>query len=71
MNSFEYASPQSVRDALSLLAPKWGPTEILAGGTDLVALMKDYVVTPSRLVNIKKVAGISEVHVFQGQRGHR
>jgi len=70
VNSFEYASPQSVRDALSLLAPKWGPTEILAGGTDLVALMKDYVVTPSRLVNIKKVAGISEVS-FTLQKGLR
>jgi xanthine dehydrogenase YagS FAD-binding subunit len=59
--SFEYASPGSVQDALSLLGTKWGPTEILAGGTDLVALMKDYVVTPQRLVNIKKITGICGV----------
>jgi xanthine dehydrogenase YagS FAD-binding subunit len=70
VNSFEYASPQSVQDALSLLDPKWGPTEILAGGTDLIALMKDYVVTPRRLVNIKRVAGISAVH-FSSQKGLR
>lgn len=61
MNSFQYASPRSVQDALSLLGPNWGPTEILAGGTDLIALMKDYVVIPRRLVNIKKIAGISAV----------
>jgi xanthine dehydrogenase YagS FAD-binding subunit len=61
VNSFEYASPRSVQDALSLLGPSWGPTEILAGGTDLIALMKDYVVMPRRLVNIKTIAGISAV----------
>ena len=61
MNSFEYASPSSLPDALGLLRPTWGSAEILAGGTDLVALMKDYVVTPSRLVNIKKIAGIGNV----------
>ena len=63
MISFEYASPSSLRDALALLRPKWGSAEILAGGTDLLALMKDYVVTPNRLVNIKRIAGISEVTI--------
>ena len=61
MNSFEYASPSSLPDALGLLKSTWGSAEILAGGTDLVALMKDYVVTPSRLVNIKNIAGIGSV----------
>jgi len=61
VNSFEYASPNSVQDAISLLNPKWGATEILAGGTDLVALMKDFVIKPTRLINIKKIAGMSAV----------
>ncbi len=70
MNSFEYASPGSVGDALALLGAKWGSAEILAGGTDLLALMKDYVVTPNRLVNIKKIAGIGEV-TLTPQKGLR
>ena len=70
MISFEYASPGSVQDALPLLDTKWGPAEILAGGTDLVALMKDYVVTPRRLVNIKKITGISGVKLTT-QKGLR
>ena len=70
MISFEYASPGSVQDALPLLDTKWGPAEILAGGTDLVALMKDYVVTPRRLVNIKKITGISGVKLT-AQKGLR
>lgn len=55
MNSFEYAAPTAIADALALLGKQWGETEILAGGTDLVARMKDCVTTPQRLVNIKKL----------------
>jgi xanthine dehydrogenase YagS FAD-binding subunit len=38
-----------------LLGTAWGNTEILAGGTDLLALMKDDVVAPKRLINIKEI----------------
>jgi xanthine dehydrogenase YagS FAD-binding subunit len=61
MNSFEYAGPLTVEGAVSLLSPQWGDVEILAGGTDLLALMKDYVVVPKRLVNIKKIKSLQEV----------
>jgi dihydrofolate reductase len=36
MKSFEYAAPESLEEAISLLASQWGEAEILAGGTDLV-----------------------------------
>jgi xanthine dehydrogenase YagS FAD-binding subunit len=55
MQPFDYVSPTSRAQALSLLGARWGNTEILAGGTDLLALMKDDVVTPKRLVNIKEI----------------
>jgi xanthine dehydrogenase YagS FAD-binding subunit len=58
MQAFEYAHPESVKAALALLGPHWTDAEVLAGGTDLLALMKDYVVAPKRVVNIK---GISEL----------
>ena len=61
MNSFEYASPTSVNQAISMLGKQWGTTELLAGGTDLVAMMKDYVVTPSRLVNLKSVPWLQSI----------
>jgi xanthine dehydrogenase YagS FAD-binding subunit len=59
MRAFEYVSPNSRAQAVSLLGVAWGNTEILAGGTDLLALMKDDVITPKRLVNIKE---IKELH---------
>ena len=55
MNAFEYANPTRVADAVGLLGTKWGEAEALAGGTDLLSLMKDYVVTPKRLVNLKAI----------------
>jgi len=58
MQPFEYASPTTLKEVLPLLGGEWGRTEILAGGTDLLSLMKDQVVTPERVVNIK---GIKEL----------
>ena len=56
MRPFEYVSPTSEQQALGLLGPSWDDAEILAGGTDLIALMKDEVVRPKRLVNIKRMS---------------
>jgi len=55
MRPFEYVSPTTKAQAVSLLGASWGGTEILAGGTDLLALMKDDIVFPKRLVNIKNI----------------
>ena len=61
MRAFEYVTPSSRSQAISLLGSNWGNTEVLAGGTDLLALMKDDVVAPKRLVNIKDVADLQGV----------
>ena len=58
MQNFEYASPTTLHDALALLGSKWGETDVLAGGTDEISLMKDFLHTPNRVVNIK---GIKEL----------
>src|SRR5271165_6292741 len=59
MENFAYASPYSVKDATGMLSNKWGEVEVLAGGTDLISLMKEYLVTPRLVVNVK---GIRELH---------
>jgi xanthine dehydrogenase YagS FAD-binding subunit len=61
MRAFEYVSPHTRSQAISLLAASWGSTELLAGGTDLLALMKDNVITAKRLVNIKDIADLRGV----------
>jgi xanthine dehydrogenase YagS FAD-binding subunit len=61
MRAFEYASPTTMQQANGLLGTAWGQAEVLAGGTDLLSLMKDDVVHPKRLVNIKEIAELRGV----------
>jgi xanthine dehydrogenase YagS FAD-binding subunit len=69
MRSFEYASPTTKEQAVALLGAAWGQAEVLAGGTDLLALMKDDVVHPKRLVNIKQIQEMNGVNATsQGLR---
>ncbi|MCS7023583.1 MAG: xanthine dehydrogenase family protein subunit M [Bryobacteraceae bacterium] len=53
MQAFEYANPATLQEAVAMLGSSWGEADILAGGTDLISLMKDYIHTPKRVVNIK------------------
>ncbi len=55
MRAFEYANPTTLKDALALLGSSWDDANILAGGTDLLSLMKDGINTPKRVVNIKNI----------------
>ncbi len=59
MRPFEYSAPTTADQVPGLLGKSWGDVEILAGGSDLLSLMKDEITTPKRLVNIK---GIQELH---------
>ncbi len=58
MRPFEYASPISKEQVAALLGTSWEQGAILAGGTDLLALMKDDVVAPQRLVNVKGIEAL-------------
>ena len=55
MKAFQYAAPRQENDVLGLLSAEWGHTELLAGGTDLVGLMKKMVITPDLVVNLMEV----------------
>jgi xanthine dehydrogenase YagS FAD-binding subunit len=63
MNSFEYASPNSLDAAIGLLDAKFGETEILAGGTDLVTCLKQNLVTPKRLVSLKGIPSLKGIDI--------
>lgn len=67
MHPFEYASPTTKEQAVAALAATWGETEALAGGTDLLALLKDYVVTPKRVVNLKGIKELGGVTYTSGK----
>jgi xanthine dehydrogenase YagS FAD-binding subunit len=61
MEPFEYSHPNSQQEAIGLLGSSWADAAVLAGGTDLISLMKDYVVTPKRVVNIKGIPDLNGI----------
>jgi len=61
MESFAYARPATQAEALALLGHSFEEAAVLAGGTDLLSLMKNYVVAPKRLVDIKGVKEFGEI----------
>ena len=65
MRPFEYASPKTKQQAIAMLGKDWS-TAVLAGGSDLLALMKDEVVTPKRLINIKDIPDMHAVKTVKG-----
>jgi len=55
MQSFEFANPTTMKEAVALLGTEWGQADVLAGGTDLLSLMKEHLHEPKRVVNIKNI----------------
>jgi len=63
MKSFEYAAPKTLKEASALLGEKWGETEILAGGTDLVTSLKQHLASPGRLVSLRNIADLKGIEI--------
>ena len=63
MESFEYVRPGTVNEAVALLAEKPGRARALAGGTDLLVQMKVGRRQVDRVVDIKGIDELSEIHV--------
>jgi xanthine dehydrogenase YagS FAD-binding subunit len=57
MKNFTYHRPATLQVALPLLSDKWGPTELLGGGTDLLDRTKDYVSEPDVVISLTGVGG--------------
>ena len=63
MKNFQYFRPTTAEAAVGLLENRWGNTELLAGGTDLLDRQKEYVAQPARVVSLGGVGGMSNITV--------
>src|SRR6516225_119115 len=52
MKNFTYYRPKTVADAVALLDANWGTAELLAGGTDLLDLQKEYIAQPDKVISL-------------------
>jgi xanthine dehydrogenase YagS FAD-binding subunit len=55
VKAFAYVNAANEKDAVAALGTERGKFLPLAGGMDLLALMKDYIAQPDRLVNVKNL----------------
>ena len=66
MKAFEWVSPTTLTEAVEMLksAPAANPDEAarpLAGGQDMLTSMKEYIVRPVRVVNLKGIRGLDRI----------
>lgn len=66
LRPFALAEPESVPEAVEILARLDGEARIIAGGTALVPTMRLGLVTPDRLVSLHRIPGLSGIRVDTG-----
>lgn len=67
MKNFTYFRPSTAEQAVGLLENTWGNTAILAGGTDLLDLQKEYVAQPGRVISLGGIGALSGITVEDKQ----
>lgn len=66
MNPFEYARPESEAEAVALLADHGGDCAVLAGGMDLMPLLRQSVIETKRVVDITRVDSLRGIDSVDG-----
>lgn len=64
---FVYHAPESVEEALAVLADVGDDGKVLAGGQSLIPLLNMRLAAPGHLVDIGRVAGLDGVRVADGE----
>lgn len=63
MLKLDYQAPETVDAAVALLQKAGSGARVLAGGTDMLVQMREDIVRPSLLVDIKKIAETREIEI--------
>ncbi len=64
---FDYLAPESIDEALALLARHGEEAKVLAGGQSLVPLLNFRLVRPTYLVDLNEIAGLDRIRVEDGR----
>jgi len=66
MKNFRLAEPRTVEEALAILSEKRERTYLMAGGTDLLTEIKEGVVEPELIVDLKAIDGLAFITQERG-----
>jgi xanthine dehydrogenase YagS FAD-binding subunit len=61
MKNFQWTEPQTVEQALAWLAKANGKAVLMAGGTDLFTEIKEGVVEPDLVIDLKSIPGLASI----------
>ena len=63
---FEYHRPDTLEEALQLLAEHGEDAKVLAGGQSLIPLMKLRFAAPARLIDVNRIPGLDAIEETEG-----
>ena len=66
MNAFEYAAPRTLDEALTVLREHGEEARVIAGGTALVTMMRQRLVSPGYLISLHDIPGLNRIEVANG-----
>ncbi|MBP1750070.1 MAG: carbon monoxide dehydrogenase medium chain, partial [Deltaproteobacteria bacterium] len=64
---FDYVAAHSIEEAGNLAAQRGDKCVVMAGGTDLMVLMKDRVLKPEYILDIKRIPGMDQLEYVPGE----
>jgi carbon-monoxide dehydrogenase medium subunit len=70
MANFEYFAPNQIEEALTLLSDYRDQSKIIAGGQSLLILMRQGLIAPKYLIDIKGISCLDYIH-FDAKEGLR
>ncbi len=68
IGKFKYQTPESLPEVLKILETSTLTRKILAGGTDLILQMKQGIVRPSLVVDVKQVPELNQTGMEPAER---
>jgi CO/xanthine dehydrogenase FAD-binding subunit len=66
MKDFDYFTPKTAKEAVSLLVQLKGEGKIFAGGQSLLVLMKQNMIAPEAIVDIKGLSELTTSTTMEG-----
>ena len=64
MNRFDYYEPKTIKEACKLCFNLGNKASLLAGGTDLIPRLKQKLIKPKAVINLKKIKGLDFVKTY-------
>jgi CO/xanthine dehydrogenase FAD-binding subunit len=64
---FDYVAAHSIEEAGNLAAEAGDKCVVMAGGTDLIVLMKDRLLKPGYILDIKRIPGMDRLEYFPNE----